>query len=479
MISLGVWALGLVFPHIFVVPVQGRRFLRFCSALDWLFPYGAMSTSYGMPVLPKSSRTCSLVGLLLLCVVGLSSGEAAPGHPEHSKEVYTRLCVGCHGGDGQGGRMTATLAASPRNLTDQAYMHTKSDQQLFDVITQGGAATGLSPVMPAFGTQITSQEIWDLVAYIRTFAQPSESRQPTSGERVETPTLGMARLRLSIWPEYDDPRVLVILRGEMTPPQAFPTQIQLPLPKGAEVIGAGMVSERNELLLHPYEVQTGEAQDRLQLSLPVSRFFVEFYYNPLTERGGEKRFLYTAAIPYALERLEVEIQQPLQASNFRLEPPAMGQRTDDRGFTYHDLQLQNLSPGQPFTFTITYTKTASAPSVPKPQASTQPEGVSPPVAPPTLMALGILAGVSVLFGLGAWMWRRQRGRHTPSAPSAGQSTTASAVITWFLTAPEESDASEGLRSSHPSGMPQYCTQCGRKRVPRDHFCAGCGQSLRT
>ena len=69
----------------------------------------------------------------------------------------------------------------------------------------------------------------------------------------------MARLRLSIWPEYDDPRVLIMLRGEMTPRQAFPASITLPLPKGAEIIGAGMISEQDELLLHPHQVLPGDS----------------------------------------------------------------------------------------------------------------------------------------------------------------------------------------------------------------------------
>src|SRR5262249_43749929 len=191
------------------------------------------------------------------------------------KAIYERLCLGCHGPTGQGGRMVSMLAVPPRNLADPAYMGTRSDQQLFAVISQGGTALGLSAAMTAFGDQLAEQQIWDIVAYLRTLAAPSTTASasspgptPPAGSVAEA-HLMMARLRLSIWPEYDDPRVLIMWRGEMAPRQAFPAHITLPLPKGAEIVGAGMISDQNELLLHPYEVVPGDTQDNLQLNLPV------------------------------------------------------------------------------------------------------------------------------------------------------------------------------------------------------------------
>src|SRR5262249_5045512 len=163
----------------------------------------------------------------------------------------------------------------------------------------------------AFGNQLAERQIWDTVAYIRTLAAaPSApSASPPSATAAETPTLAanltMVRLRLSIWPEYDDPRVLIMLRGEMAPHQAFPTQITLPLPKGAEIVGAGMISEQNDLLRHPYDVLPDDTQDSLRLNLPVPRFFLEFYYNPFKASGAEKRFAYTMPMPYPIEILEV------------------------------------------------------------------------------------------------------------------------------------------------------------------------------
>src|SRR5215471_6174416 len=291
---------------------------------------------------------CILQCMMLYVLATVHPAATATGDAEAGKAIYERSCVGCHGPTGQGGRMAPMLAVPPpRNLTEQAYMGTRSDQQLFDVISQGGAAVGLSPAMTAFGSQLSEQQIWDTVAYVRTFAAgsdtPTQTPQSTPSQAsAPAADLVMARLRLSIWPEYDDPRVLIMLRGEMTPRQAFPASITLPIPKGAEIIGAGMISEQNELLRHPHQVLPGDTQDTLQLNLPVPRFFVEFYYNPFTTSGPEKRFVYHAPTTYPIELFEVDIQQPLKATDFTLDPAPIERMTDNQGFTYQQFTYRNV-----------------------------------------------------------------------------------------------------------------------------------------
>src|SRR5215467_4973825 len=377
---------------------------------------------------------CILPCMMLYALATVHPAATATGDAEAGKAIYEHVCVGCHGPTGQGGRMTTMLTVPPRNLADQAYMGTRSDQQLFDVISKGGAAAGLSAAMTAFGGQLSEQQIWDTVAYVRTLATGSETAaQVPSSTSLQSSApvanLAMARLRLSIWPEYDDPRVLIMLRGEMIPRQAFPAHITLPLPKGAEIIGAGMISEQNELLRHPYEVLPGDAQDSLQLNLPVPRFFLEFYYNPFPASGAEKRFTYTLPTPYPVEGLKVDIQQPLKATNFTLDPAPMEHLTDKRGFTYHQFAYHDIAPGQPQTFTISYTKTVPTPSVRKQQPAPQRPRNVHPLSRNALVSLSILAGAIVIFSGWAWWVRGSLARHVQDTSSAPQSTlTPSAFL---------------------------------------------------
>lgn len=420
-------------------------------------------------------RLLSLVGLPLLTLLALPCPNIAMvGDAVTGKIIYERLCVNCHGQDGQGGSMGHMLPIIPRNLTDPTYMSTRSNQQLFTLIKQGSAAVGFSTVMRAFGDEISDQEIWDTVAYVRTLVRPQSVSPPSptiasSGTTSSQDDQRIVHLRLSIWPEYDDPRVLIMLRGELAPHTTLPTRITFPIPTGAEVIGAGMISERNELLLHPYQVRTGETQNHIEVSLPVSRFFIEFYYNPLTS-DTNKHFTYTLAVPYHIEHLEVDVQQPLHATNFTLTPQAIRQSTDDKGLTYHWLFYRNLKKDEATSFTITYTKTVVTSSVAKRQ--TEAAGAAQPrtTIDQTLTAIGLLFGTAVLLGGGSWLWisyQRRRLSTTTSPISPSLPTTRDRE-------PTVHDAAlPGTRRAN------FCMLCGRKLRPTYRFCPDCGTALDT
>ncbi len=431
------------------------------------------------------ARIPCLFPLIMLCVLAtVHPAATATEDVQAGKAIYERLCVGCHGSTGQGGRMAAMLAVPPRNLADQSYMATRSDQQLFDVISKGGAASGLSAVMTAFGNQLSEQQLWDTVAYVRTLVASPRPAAPAPGatpSNASAPVadLVMARLRLSIWPEYDDPRVLIMLRGEMTPRQAFPTSITLPLPKGAEIIGAGMISEQNELLLHPHQVLPGDTQDSVQLNLPVPRFFVEFYYNPFTTSGPEKRFVYPAPTTYPIEVFEVDIQQPLKATDFALDPSPMERVTDNQGFTYHQFTYRDVGKGQSHTFSISYTKTIPTPSVAKPQPTPQRPEKERSRSDKTLLSLGILAGAILLFAGWAWLVRGSQRRPMPATAAPSQPVPMSDTLVALL---QEDEQAQMTASAPPTPQQtrviNFCASCGRKLLPNDRFCSECGKPIK-
>ena len=240
-----------------------------------------------------------------------------------------------------------------------------------------------------------------------------------------------------------------------------------------------MISEQDELLVHPHQVLPGDTQDSLQLHLPAPRFFLEFYYNPFPASGIEKRFTYTASIAYPIAVFEVDIQQPLQASNFTLDPPPMERLTDNRGFTYYQFVTRDMRQGQTQTFTISYTKTTTSPSVPKQPPVPQRPGQRGPLSDNRPLALGILAGAIVLFAGWAWLLhdpRRQRASVTASAPQA-----TATLSTLFALVQEHGETQETTVAMPPQAHPReinFCAHCGRKLLPDDRFCAGCGRPIK-
>jgi cytochrome c oxidase cbb3-type subunit 3 len=89
-----------------------------------------------------------------------------------AKQNYDTFCVKCHGPGGKGdGPGAATLSIKPRNFADCATMGKISDDTMFNVIKNGGAAAGLSKDMQAWSSGFEDDEIHDLVAYVRTFCK--------------------------------------------------------------------------------------------------------------------------------------------------------------------------------------------------------------------------------------------------------------------------------------------------------------------
>ena len=359
--------------------------------------------------------------------------------------------------------MAGMLPVPPRNLADAIYMQGRSAEHLFLVIRDGSAAAGLSDAMPGFGGELGEEDIHNTVAYVRTLAEAQSSPDET-GTPVAEPTadLRIARLQLSIWPEYDDPRVLLIVRGELAPGVAFPTLVTLPVPKDAELIGAGMISELGELLLHPHRIIPGSASDTLEITLPAPRFFAELYYDPFETSGDAKRFSYTFEAPYPIAQLDIDIQKPYTASEFVTEPPAMAQESEGRDTTYHRFSYRDVAAGRPMTFTVSYVKTDPQPSVPK--AASEPDASPAAQGPQDRMPIyaGILAGVTAAYVLVILLWTGYQRRH--------------AVVTPPETPPRSSPEPYSPPPDAPA-VANFCSRCGHALDADYAFCPGCGHAI--
>ena len=89
------------------------------------------------------------------------------------KKLYVSYCSTCHGEKGKGDGLAAgSLPVKPADHTNGAIMNQLSDQFLVDIISKGGSAVGKSSFMPPWGSSIDGKQIRDIVAYLRTIADP-------------------------------------------------------------------------------------------------------------------------------------------------------------------------------------------------------------------------------------------------------------------------------------------------------------------
>lgn len=77
-----------------------------------------------------------------------STGAGKSAEAE-AKQLFANRCTACHGSGGGGdGPASAGLTPKPRNLKDPEWQKAVTDEHIEKIIQQGGAAVGLSPMMP-------------------------------------------------------------------------------------------------------------------------------------------------------------------------------------------------------------------------------------------------------------------------------------------------------------------------------------------
>ena len=106
-----------------------------------------------------------------------------PGDIVNGARLYRVHCSSCHGTSGQGdGPAASYMYPVPRAHTDPAYMNRRSNEELHEAITGGGPAVGLSPLMPRWDETFGRNQIWDLVAHVRSLYQPIHVLVPKAKE---------------------------------------------------------------------------------------------------------------------------------------------------------------------------------------------------------------------------------------------------------------------------------------------------------
>lgn len=131
-------------------------------------------TACTQPVEEAAAGSPPAVGIPVGPIPG---GGAPPGQKQNpysqdkvalteGRQLFVRYnCAGCHGGHAGGGMGPS--------LRDEVWIYGNSDAHIFDSIAQGRAHG-----MPAWGVKIPQDQIWKLVAYIKSLRTPLEPDPP-------------------------------------------------------------------------------------------------------------------------------------------------------------------------------------------------------------------------------------------------------------------------------------------------------------
>ena len=257
----------------------------------------------------------------------------------------------------------------------------------------------------------------------------------------------IASLTIEIWPEYDRPEALVILRGAIAPDVPLPVRVALRLPaaSGGPAAVAYSASADANLLNLPHEVAKSGDSLTVTLELPERFFHVEFY-EPVAIAGSARTYRYAWPGDIAVGRATLVVQEPASAQGMVVEPEVRETSSGAGGLTYRSGDLGALPRGKPLAIAVRYTKSDARPSIDIKGLRTStspPAGQVPPANVPGVPAWVLPISAFVAMGLVAALllfviWRRQG-----SARSSAFCARCGASL--------------------PAGS-NYCGKCGAKAV---------------
>jgi hypothetical protein len=300
------------------------------------------------------------------------------------------------------------------------------------------------------------------------------SALPVSAQAT-APVIQTADLRL--WPEYDDPGLLVVLAGKFADGTQFPLQVSFPVPAGARNVQATYQDASGALINKSYEIKDGN----LTYELPSAGFQIEYYLDR-TPSGDQRNVDYSFVAPYVIKTLREEVQEPARSTGFNMTPAGESSQQGADGLTYHVFNRSNLTAGERLDTKISYSKTdsgLSAPQLAVAQTSTTTQPAAAPAsasatAPTTNLLPWLLIGlgVALLVGILAyWLISRQR-QPVPQPVSSLKPAGSRAKAT-------QATPRAAAVARPAAEVVSFCTNCGHGLKAEDRFCSQCGAPRRS
>ena len=158
-------------------PIQAGRSAATALSLAFAVSFGGCGESGERPQpAPTPSEPSSTTQPAPAPAVPSTPNAPSGGDASRGAAAYAVYCASCHGVRGDGdGPVAAALDPRPAKHSDGAYMNALSDEHLARVIKEGGPAVGKSPLMAAWGGSLSDAQIRDVMAYIRSLADPPYS----------------------------------------------------------------------------------------------------------------------------------------------------------------------------------------------------------------------------------------------------------------------------------------------------------------
>jgi len=273
----------------------------------------------------------------------------------------------------------------------------------------------------------------------------------------ENVTLESATVQL--WPEFDQPTMLVILSVQLAPNISLPAELTFQLPGNVDkpfVVAVGPTAQTVSDQNIDYTSQKNGDWLEVMVTAEYPAIQIEYYDSALMKEEENRSFTYEWPGTYATDELLVSFRVPIDTTDIITDPEMRTVTPAGSGQTFLEWSTSGLEVGEQVPIYLSYIKTSDSLSV-----SNQPletgivdESTEGRVSLSNYLPY-IFGGLGVLLILagGLYFWQtgqrqpRQRRRHRTSEKAGDEENV-------------------------------YCHQCGKRAQANDRFCRTCGTRLR-
>ena len=269
---------------------------------------------------------------------------------------------------------------------------------------------------------------------------------------AQTEPAGFKDVSLWLYPEYDDPRLLVMTEGQIEG-SLPPTTVTFLVPSGAEMYSAGSIDARGGYTGGPPRRTESAISgwDEISYEVTTGIYRVEYYHDSIEGYPDKTIYQeYTTLVP--IDDLLIFVQQPLEATDFHVTPsvqPLEEWTDNDLGFHRHIYHYEGIEGNQSIAFNLSYTKENPDPSIVIGAGS---NGVTDRWLVSWPVIVTAVAAVVLVLGVGFYWLTRKPYRGEKGVIPHHQPTKKPANI-------------------------HYCTECGHKLKDSPRFCPSCGTRL--
>jgi hypothetical protein len=285
--------------------------------------------------------------------------------------------------------------------------------------------------------------------------------------QAQSPAGALDSLEIELWPDFDQPAVLVLLTGTLADDVPAPATVTLPLPEEATINAVAYVNVESGQLENVGDSDTS-VPGLITFTSPSPTFRLE-YYLPYSLDGERRDFTFNWSSDMSVNQVLTTVQQPAEASDFRLSPASDQSTTGRDGLFYHPLAARALPAGASYSVSASYNLDgdqltadvlgAQQPPVegPLPVVS---DAASDEASDLNWPLVAIVAGGLIIVAAVAWFLytNNQSGRKRPPRPRPVRSSS-------------KSPASSAVQV-------QFCHNCGQPVDAEDRFCRECGTAVK-